>query len=116
MIVKQLVLENSLNIPLYTYHDLWMKSTSQLLSDSVFSTDTLTVAFNIMIKDRLLNTLSSRLELKNTLQKVKTPPPNEWPGYDTKQSDDGAPVIMEFCEMLSTLHCHRFQVLSGPKW
>ena len=41
----------------------------------------------------------SRLGLQNTqtasLQKGKTPPPNECPEYDTKQSDDEAPIMLE---------------------
>ena len=45
----------------------------------------------------------SRLSLKNTpttpLQRRKpTPSPNECPEYDTKQSDDEAPVILEIRE------------------
>ena len=36
-----------------------------------------------------------------SLQRSKTPP-NECPGYDTKQSDSEAPVILELWGMLST--------------
>ena len=32
----------------------------------------------------------------------KTPPPNEFPGYDTKQSDSEVPVLLELCRMRST--------------
>ena len=35
-------------------------------------------------------------------------PPNECPGYDSKQSDGEVPVMLE-------LHCHRSQVHSGPR-
>ena len=46
-----------------------------------------------------------RLGLQNTstasLQRGKTLP-NEWPGYDTKQSDGEAPVMLEIWGMHST--------------
>ena len=50
--------------------------------------------------------LSSQLGLKNTLtasqQRGKTPP-NKCPWYDTKQSDDEVPVMLELWGMQSTL-------------
>ena len=49
---------------------------------------------------------SSWLGLQNTLtaflQKSKTPSPNEYPGFDTKQSDGEAPVMLELWRMQST--------------
>ena len=33
--------------------------------------------------------------------------PNECPGYNTKQSDGEAAVMLELRGMQSTLHCHR---------
>ena len=64
--------------------------------------------------------LPIRLELKNTpsapLQRGKTPPRNECPRYDTKQSDGEVPVMPEFGECGAHLHCHRAQVHSGPQW
>ena len=44
----------------------------------------------------LLNTLTA------SLQSGKTPPPNKCPGYDTKQSDGEASVILELWRMRST--------------
>ena len=50
-------------------------------------------------KPPLKNSLPSRLGLYNiptaSLQRGKTPPPNEYPGYDTKQSDGEVPVMLE---------------------
>ena len=45
-----------------------------------------------------------------------TPPPNECPWYDTKQSDGEIPVMLELWERWSTPSCHRSQVHSGPEW
>ena len=42
--------------------------------------------------------------------------PNECSGYDTKQSDGQVPIMLELSGTQSTLHCHRFQVHSGPEW
>ena len=44
---------------------------------------------------------------------VRTPPPNECPGYDTKQSDGEVPAMLELWEMWSTplLPSH-----PGPLW
>ena len=36
------------------------------------------------------------------LQRGKIPPPNECPGYDTKQSDSEAPIMLELWGMKST--------------
>ena len=44
---------------------------------------------------------------------VRPPPPNECPGYDTKQSDGEAPVILELWGMRSTLS---LLSLPGPLW
>ena len=41
------------------------------------------------------------------------PPPNECPGYDTKQSDDEVPVMLEFWGMQSTT---LLPLLPGPLW
>ena len=42
-------------------------------------------------------------------------PPNECPGYDTKQSNAEVPVILELWGMRSTPFCHRTQVHSDPE-
>ena len=47
------------------------------------------------------------------LQRSKTPP-NECPGYDSKQSDGEVPVMHG--EYGAPLHCHFSQVLFGPAW
>ena len=41
------------------------------------------------------------------------PPPNEWPGYDTKQSDDEVSVMQELWGMRST---PSLPSLTGPVW
>ena len=43
-------------------------------------------------------------------------PPNECPGYDTKQSDGEVPVMLELWECGISLHCHCSQVHSDPEW
>ena len=40
--------------------------------------------------------------------------PNECLGYDIKQYDWEAPVMLELSECRVLLHCHRSQVHSGP--
>ena len=40
-------------------------------------------------------------------------PPNECPGYDTKQSDGEVPVILELWGMRST---HSLPSFPGPLW
>ena len=40
---------------------------------------------------------------------------NEFPGYDTKQSDDEAPVMQELWEMQGTLHYYHSQVHSASE-
>ena len=61
--------------------------------------------------------LSSRLGQKNTptapLQSGKTPHPNKYPEYDTKQSDDEVQVMLELWGMRSTLS---LPSLPGPLW
>ena len=61
--------------------------------------------------------LPSQLGLKNTLtaplQRGKTPPPNECPGYDTKQSDGEVPAVLELWRMRST---PSLPLLPGPLW
>ena len=42
--------------------------------------------------------------------------PNECLGYDTKQYDGEASVMLELWEIGGPLYCHRSQVHSGPKW
>ena len=65
------------------------------------------------------NGLPSWLELENTLdaslQRVKIPPPpqNEWPVYDTKQSDGEVSVMLELCGMQNT---PSLPLLRGPLW
>ena len=58
----------------------------------------------------------NQLGLQNTLtaslQRVKTPP-NECPGYDTKQSDGEVPVKLELWRMQRTF---LLPSLSGPLW
>ena len=54
--------------------------------------------------------LTSRLTAP--LERGKTPP-NECPGYDTKQSDGEVPAVMELWGMLST---HSLPLLPGPLW
>ena len=44
---------------------------------------------------------------------VEDHPPNKCPGYDTKQSDDEAAVMLELWGMLST---HSLTSLRGPLW
>ena len=44
---------------------------------------------------------------------VKAPPPNEFPGYNAKQSDDVATVMLELWGMLSTF---LLPSLLGPLW
>ena len=64
----------------------------------------------------LLYRLPCQLRLVNTpiatLQRVKTSP-NEFPGYDFKQSDGGAPVMQELWGMQSTPSLPSF---TGPLW
>ena len=59
----------------------------------------------------------SQLELQNiltaSLQRGKTPPPNEFPWYDTKQSDGEVPVMLEIWWMRST---PSLPLLPGPLW
>ena len=43
-------------------------------------------------------------------------PPNECPGYDTKQSNGEDPVMLELEECRVPLHCHRSQVHSVAEW
>ena len=47
---------------------------------------------------------------------VRLPPPNAYPGYDTKQSDGKVPVMLETWEYGVPLHCHCSQVYSVPPW
>ena len=44
---------------------------------------------------------------------VRTPPPNECPGYDTKQSDGEVPAVLEVWGMQST---PSLPSLPGPLW
>ena len=41
-------------------------------------------------------------------------PPNEWPGYDTKQSDGEAPVMLGLCGIQSTLSLQLLPALLLP--
>ena len=50
------------------------------------------------------------------LQRGKDPPPNECPGYDTKQSVGEVPVMLRPWGIRSTLHCHCSQIYSGQAW
>ena len=43
----------------------------------------------------------------------KTPPPNECPGYDTKESDGEVPAVLELWGMRST---PSLPSLPGPLW
>ena len=44
-------------------------------------------------------------------------PPNECPGYDTKQSDDEVPAVLGLWGSTKVpLQCHRSQVHSGLEW
>ena len=43
-------------------------------------------------------------------------PHNEYPGYDTKQSDGEVLGILELWGMRSTPHCHYCLVHSDPEW
>ena len=49
------------------------------------------------------------------LQRGKTPP-NKGPGYDPKQSDGVASVMLSFGKCGVPLYCHRSQVHLGPEW
>ena len=65
--------------------------------------------------------LPSLLRLWNTptasLQRGKTPhPPNEWPGYDTKNLLLRFQYCWSFRECGVPLHCHCSQVHSGREW
>ena len=56
-----------------------------------------------------------------SLQRSKTPPPNECPGYDTKQCDGKVPVMLELCKCGLPFYSHHSQVHSGlgvvaPDW
>ncbi len=59
-----------------------------------------------MVYNPLTNPKPSRLEMKNTpkdsLQRGKIPHYNGFPGYDTKQSDGDAPVMLELWRIRST--------------
>ena len=59
--------------------------------------------------------LPSQLGLKNTptASRQRGIPPNECPGYDTKQSDGQFPVILELWGMPST---PSLPSLPGPLW
>ena len=63
------------------------------------------------------NLLPSWLGLSNRptapLQRGKTPPSNECPGYDTKQSDGEVPVMLELWRIRST---PSLPLLSGSLW
>ena len=48
-----------------------------------------------------------------SLQRGKTPPPNECPVYDTKQSDEKVPAVLELLGMRST---PSLPSLPGPLW
>ena len=48
-----------------------------------------------------------------SLQRGKTPPPNECPRYQTKQSDGETPVLLELCGTRSTLS---LPLVPGPLW
>ena len=41
---------------------------------------------------------------------------NKCPGYDTKQSDDDAPLILQYEEYGEPLYCDCSQVHSDPEW
>ena len=55
---------------------------------------------------------SAQNTLTASLQRNKTPP-NKCPGYDAKQSDDEAPLMLEFWRMRST---PLLLLLLGPPW
>ena len=65
----------------------------------------------------LYQMLASRMDLLNTptvsLQRGKTPPPNECPVYDTKQSDGDVPVMLELWGIRST---SSLPLLPGLLW
>ena len=48
-----------------------------------------------------------------TLQRSKTPPANECPGFDTTQSDGEVPVMLELWGMRST---PLLPLIPGPLW
>ena len=56
--------------------------------------------------------LVGAVEYTASLEKDKTPP-DEYPAYDTKQSDDEAPVMLELWVMQST---PLLPLLPGPLW
>ena len=76
------------------------------------NTNVFDILFNYIL---LPSRLGQQITPIASLQRGKTPP-NEFPGYDTKQSDGEVPVILEIWRMRSTLHCHLSQVHCGPKW
>ena len=75
------------------------------------------VIMKIKMRSAVQLVLPCSLGLKNTptasLQRVKTPPPNKCPGYDTKRSDGEALVMLELCRMWIT---SSLPLLPGPLW
>ena len=57
--------------------------------------------------------LSGAEEYTDCFSEKGVNPTNEGPGYDTKHSDDGAPVMQELWEMRST---SLFPLLPCPQW
>ena len=57
--------------------------------------------------------MAGAVEYTASLQRGKTPHPKECPGYDTKQFDDEAPVMLELWEMRST---SSLLLLAGLLW
>ena len=65
-----------------------------------------------MIKTCLVG-WSYRIYRLHLCREVRPPPPNECPGYDTKQSDGEVPVILGFWGMRNT---PSLPLLPGPLW
>ena len=60
--------------------------------------------------------LTGAVEYTDCISAERQDPLNECPGYDTKQSDGEAPVMLELWAMRNTPHCHRPLGHSGPEW
>ena len=92
-----------------------MKATFSFLNNIIDETMQLKRLKCRILASFALTKLPSWLELLNTptasLQRGKTL--NEYPGYDTKQSDGEVPVLLELWVMLST---SPLPTLPGPLW
>ena len=61
----------------------------------------------------MMGQLAGAVEYTDYISAEEQNSPNECPGYDTKQSDGGAPVMLELWGMWST---PLLSSLPGPLW